>query len=327
MESLTDAQGDMQNNDLEAKLKKYKKKLKKKKREIAILEEKYDSAHMMMSMTREYMANAQQEIEEKNQALKKSNKHLTDSIQYASRIQRAMFSVSTLERHGFPNTFILLKPKDVVSGDAPWFFRKNHLRLAAAIDCTGHGVPGAMLTVLTLSLLNQIITTELCQSPKEILLRLDQMIHSYLRSGNTNHKRLKDGLDISLVCYNIEDNTLRFVGAHRPLWIYQNDTLTKAKGNRYNLGDALPEAEDILQEQHFSMQPGDRVYLFTDGFPDQFGGPDNYKLMIGNFYKLVRETATQPLDVQKSTLSNFFDNWKGNQGVQTDDVLVIGLEF
>jgi len=280
-----------------------------------------------MQMTRDYMAETQQKLKEQGDALSTSNKHLTDSIQYASRIQRALFSANTLYRFSFANSFIFLKPKDVVSGDAPWFYQCKNVSFAAAIDCTGHGVPGAMLTVLAISLLNEIMTTQKYDSPREILLELDQLIHSYLRSGQSSKNKSRDGLDISLICYNSDTNEMKFVGVHHKLYLWQNNQLQKIKGSHYNMGDANIECADAIVEHSFKINKGDRAYLFSDGFPDQFGGADNFKLMVGNFYKLIAKTANfKSIDDQKAEISSFFNDWKG-ENVQTDDVLVVGIEF
>lgn len=339
----------------EEKAKKNKKKLKKKKKELSILKEKYGSAQMMMQMTRNYMAeaktkleqqavelektnkslsnsieyssNIQQELYSAGKILEKTNKHLTDSIQYASRIQKALFSANLLYRYGFSDSFILLKPKDVVSGDAPWFYQSNNTYYAAAIDCTGHGVPGAMLTVLAVSLLNEIVGHQNFDSPRDLLIELDQLIHSYLRSSENKKYKSKDGLDISVICYNSETNELKFVGAHHKLYLWKDKSLQKVKGSRYNIGDANIEGTGALKESTFKVNKGDRAYLFSDGFPDQFGGEDNYKLMLGNFFKLIQKTATHSnIKDQQTELEGFFKNWKG-ENIQTDDVLVVGLEF
>ncbi len=311
----------------EAKLKKLKKKLKKKKKALAVSNERYESAQEMMGMTRQYMAEIQEKLRQQGQALEKNNKSLTDSIQYASRIQKAMFAASTRERVCFKETFMLLKPRDIVSGDAPWFYRQGDMCVAAAIDCTGHGVPGAMLTVLTLSLLNQLMNKATCDSPKKLIEQLDMLLNEYLRStASGSRRKVRDALDIALLCYDNKDRVVRFVGTHRPLWLWQKGELHKIKGSRYSIGDADPKRIEKLEEHVFHVEEGDKAYLFTDGYPDQFGGEENFKFMLGNFYKLLEGMATKPLAEQQRLLDTYFETWRGERA-QTDDVLVIGLTF
>lgn len=299
------------------KAKKYKKKIAILEERIADMEERYTSVHDMMQMTSSHMREIQQNLE-------KSNKHILDSINYALRIQQAMLDSEAQANHVFPDNFVYYVPKDILSGDLYWFKRAMGIPFAAAIDCTGHGVPAAMLTVLALSLLNQIVTVFGITDPSEILIQLDSMIWHYTHNDGKK-EQIKDGMDMVICAYDEDTHELTVAGAHRPLYLIREGELYDYKGARYSLG-TNSERSKLIHNYTIPIQEGDMVYMFSDGFPDQFGGPDKRKYMVGKLKKLFVKISTLPLPEQNKVLEKTFEKWRGTQ-TQTDDVLIIGIRF
>jgi len=292
--------------------------------ELAILKEKCASQQMMLEMTSSYMQNILEELEESKRQLEDTNKQMVDSIKYAERIQKALLTSDEYIKKLFPNSFVMYKAKDILSGDFFWFHQENHLTYVAAIDCTGHGVPGAMLTVLVNSLLVQIVKEKKHTSPKEILLILDKLVDIHL-SDETHRTEVRDGLDIALCVFDTHQHLITFAGAHRPLYLIRDEELLIYKGARYSLGDNSEQCVKLV-EITLPVLPNDRIYLFSDGYSDQFGGEKNMKLMRKNFKKLLLKNHQKPMQEQKELLVHHFTSWMGDLK-QTDDILVIGINY
>jgi serine phosphatase RsbU (regulator of sigma subunit)/tetratricopeptide (TPR) repeat protein len=259
---------------------------------------------------------AKSELEEKNQ-------EVIDSINYAKRIQDALLKSEEHESKHLPEHFVFFKPKDIVSGDFYWALEKDHHLYLAAADCTGHGVPGAFLTMLGNSFLNEINAVEKLLSPSEILNKLRSKIITELSQTGKGNDSL-DGMDISLMRLDLNSNQLQWAGANNPLYIIKNEKLEIIKPDKESIGYNY-EMTDFTNH-NVDVKPGDNLYLFTDGFADQFGGPKGKKYMYKAFKEKLLSIHKFPINEQRELLSQDFNNWKGDLS-QIDDVCVIGLRI
>lgn len=273
------------------------------------------------------------EIEEKI-ALKekiktiKSNE-LNDSIIYAKRIQEGMMLKEKHLFRLFSESFILFKPKDIVSGDFYWFTKMDNKTIIAVVDCTGHGIPGAFMSVLGINLLNQIIIEEKNTDVSFILQRLDHKLKKAFDYSNDlidEDKRPFDGMDISICCIDYETNFLTYAGALRPLYHISKNDFTSLEGSHYPIGGMNLESVRKYESQSMNFMKGDRLYLCSDGYADQFGGPNDKKFMTKKFKSTLLRTAKLSMQTQQLELERMFNEWKGN-AEQTDDVLVVGVEL
>lgn len=260
------------------------------------------------------------EVVKVNSELAMKNKDITDSILYASRIQNALLPPDL----PIENTFAMLRPRDIVSGDFFWFLSHGEKHWIAAVDCTGHGVPGAFMSIIGYNSLNNIIKELGITKPSEILDRLDAEVANTLHQYHKDNQ-IHDGMDIALVCYDTRTKILEYSGAFNPLWIVHDGELTEVRANRFAIGLA-PGFEKGFTNHEITMEPGDTIYMFSDGYADQFGGKDGKKLKIGNFKELILKLQEKPIPLQKQTLEDYFIQWKGENS-QVDDVLVIGWKF
>lgn len=271
-------------------------------------------------------------IEYDHQAINKRNKkndELHESIIYAKRIQEGMMLKEKHLFRLFPESFLFFRPKDVVSGDFYWFTRIENKVIVAVADCTGHGIPGAFMSVLGISLLNQIVIEEKNTSVSLILQRLNHKIKkafSYSNEYHDDEKQLYDGMDIALCCIDYDSQHLTYSGAFRPLFHISENSLITLSGSRYPIGGLNLENDRKYESKSMSFRRGDKLYLFTDGFADQFGGDHNKKLMIRNFKNILLETSIFQMKKQKMELDSILNQWKKNEE-QTDDILMIGLEL
>jgi serine phosphatase RsbU (regulator of sigma subunit) len=257
------------------------------------------------------------------------NEELNESIIYAKRIQEGMMLKEKHLARLFEESFILFKPKDIVSGDFYWFTKIGHKIIIAVADCTGHGIPGAFMSVLGISLLNQIVIEEKNTDVSFILQRLDHKLKKAFGYSNElfeESKRLYDGMDIALCCIDPEKQEFYFAGAFRPLYHISGNVLTRIEGSRYPIGGMQLEAARDYQHKTVSYTAGDKLYLFTDGYADQFGGKNNKKFMTANYRNILVKTARFSMQTQKMELERFFNEWKNNSE-QTDDILITGIQL
>ncbi len=265
------------------------------------------------------------EVVEKSEELEKKNNDILDSINYARRIQEAiLIPHSVVASYGI-EAFILYQPKDIVSGDFYWFNKIGDKVLFAAADCTGHGVPGAFMSVVGYSLLDKIAIELKETQPEVILQEMSFGVERFLRQKE-NDKMPKDGMDMALGVYDQRAKTLDFAGAFNPLYLVRNGELTEFKGDRFSVGSYDPDNEKQFEKYSTEICPGDCVYVFSDGFVDQFGGPDYKKFKSRQFKKLLITLAELPLHEQQSRLESALNDWMGDVD-QLDDILVIGIRF
>jgi len=263
------------------------------------------------------------EIFNQKTIIEQKNKDITDSINYAKTIQEAILPPKELKHQLFPDSFILFKPKDIVSGDFYWFTEKDNKKIIAACDCTGHGVPGALMSMIGNNVINHIVNEQGIITPNEILNHLHKEIHHTLNQEKQNETR--DGMDIALISFN-SDTEIEFAGAQRPLWIIKNNdnnTLVEIKGDKYAIGGAQTEEERKFNNHQITVAKGDCIYIFSDGYADQFSS-ENKKLMTSQFKTLLISIQEKTMPEQEKFLDDFIENWKGNRE-QIDDILVIGI--
>ena len=258
-------------------------------------------------------------IETHKKMLEQKNTEITDSITYAKRIQSAILPSTSLFKANLPNSFILYKPKDIVAGDFYWMKTIDNHILYAAADCTGHGVPGAMVSVVCSNSLNQSVKELQSTQPAQLLEMTRELVKESFHSDNEN---VKDGMDISLCSINLEEKVLYFSGANNPIYIIRNNELIELKGDKQPIGNYYNEHP--FKQHRFDLNKGDTIYSFTDGYADQFGGPKGKKFMYKQFKHLLTNIVNEPIEQQKNILDQTFENWKGDLE-QIDDVCVIGV--
>ncbi len=270
----------------------------------------------------------EQKLLQSNKKLLEKNSSITDSIFYAQRIQQNSLQSAEHINNVFNNNFVLYKPKDIVSGDFYFFYQDEDTKYALAVDCTGHGVPGAMMSMVANSIIKEVLLNKKLKSASQILYELDKELFKSINSyGN---EISSDGMDVALVCINKKSNRLHFAGAFRPLLIVRTmagattSQIIELKANRYPLG-FYKDVNKVFEEQVILLQPNDTIYMFSDGYTDQFGGERNKKLNRKNFKDLLLTIADMPLNEQEAFLDYSLNNWK-QDNEQTDDILVIGLK-
>lgn len=278
-----------------------------------------------IEMQKEEIIAQRNDIEKINQILTEKNNQITDSIQYAKRIQLSLLPDDELLKGHFKNSFILFQPKDIVSGDFYWLKNSKDVLCLAIVDCTGHGVPGAFMTLLANSLLNQISLGEHeCKSPSSLLQLLDEKVKQNLNQHGTTFSTF-EGMDMALCMINLKTQAINYSGAKIPLYYKQDGIFQHVKPDRISIGG------NEIQEKKFTnktiqLKKGDFIYLATDGFQDQFGGEEGKKYMKLHFRQLIEHISLQRADKQKNILYSKFNEWKGFHQ-QTDDVLVVGIEL
>lgn len=264
------------------------------------------------------------EVIEKSAKLKIAYSEIKDSISYAKRIQESILPAEDMIADVFDNSFIFYRPKDVVCGDFYWFNKIGDEAIIAAVDCTGHGVPGAFMTVIGNSLLNQIITFSGVTNPSTILSHLDQKLHQTLKQhGNiiTN-----DGMDAAVCRYKIGKNEVTFSGAKRPLYYFKKGELVEIKGNKSPIGSFAHNLDKNFSEHKIQVSAGDTLYIFSDGLQDQFGGSEGKKFMISRFRSMLQNVQSLSMKEQLKRIEKEIDAWQHDYE-QTDDMLLIGIRF
>jgi serine phosphatase RsbU (regulator of sigma subunit)/Tfp pilus assembly protein PilF len=264
---------------------------------------------------------ANQIIVSQKETLEEKQKEIIDSISYAKHLQEAILPTEKSVKSYFPESFILYQPKDIVAGDFYWLENKNDLTFIAAADCTGHGVPGAMVSVVCSNALHRVVKELNVLDPGNILDKTRELV---LETFTRNNKNINDGMDVSLACVNCKTGELLWSGANNPLWYIQNNSMVEITANKQPVGKT--ENMKTFTTHRIQLQKGDTFYLFTDGYADQFGGPKGKKFKYKSFKELLLQNANQDLESQKTHLEQTFNNWKGNLE-QVDDVCIIGVRI
>lgn len=262
------------------------------------------------------------ELSRKTVELSERNEEIQDSLDYAKRLQEVILPDEDSFTNFFQDAFLYFVPKDKVSGDFYWYYENEESVFVAAVDCTGHGVPGALLSVVGNSLLREIIIRKEITQPSEILKELDEGLLEAM--SKKNELQARDGMDIALIKVDKTTRIMEFSGAYRPI-ILLSDELTELQASRYPIG-FYHDVDKKFEEYRIALKSGDRIYLFSDGITDQFGGPFNKKFKKTQLKDIVYKTRDFTLSEQKDYIQYAFRNWQQSQP-QTDDVLLIGLEI
>ncbi|PHR43648.1 MAG: hypothetical protein COA32_16115 [Fluviicola sp.] len=261
-------------------------------------------------------------LSSQNELLAIKNKDITDSIRYAERIQNGMLPGDKEIAEILPQSFVLYLPRDIVSGDFYWCTKKDDITCFAAIDCTGHGVPGAFMSLIGNDLLNQVANNPELDNTGKLLATMHVKLKKYfLREGGTN---VNDGMDMA-ICAIKPSNILEFSGAKRPLYLVRDNEVHIFKGDRYSIGESFEE-DVAFTTNEISLVKGDMIYIFSDGYQDQFGGGNGKKFMVKQLRNLLIEISDKPLEKQKQILLDTFNNWKGTHE-QVDDILIWGVRI
>ncbi|MCW3105060.1 MAG: hypothetical protein JWO09_3500 [Bacteroidetes bacterium] len=268
---------------------------------------------------------ANQLLEHRNSEITLQKKEITDSINYAKRIQESILPPAEAWHRMLPDSFIFYRPKDIVSGDFYWIEQKGDVVCFAAVDCTGHGVPGALMSVVGFNLLTQAINEVNLLKPSDILRHLDAGVTKTLRQSEEG-KGVKDGMDLSLCSLNKKTLELEYAGAFNSLYYVSNGILNEIKADKFPIGVNIGGKVDNYTNHTIQLKKGDCVYLYSDGYADQFGGPKGKKFKYNQLKELLVSISTLPVQEQRNVIETRFDQWKGDLE-QVDDVVIIGLRI
>jgi serine phosphatase RsbU (regulator of sigma subunit) len=264
-------------------------------------------------------------LEKQKQDIQQKNILITDSIEYAKTIQEAVLPTAQEIKNLFPESFILYKPKAIVSGDFYWINNAKRHLVCAVVDCTGHGVPGAFMSLLGYNMLEDVVQTAATKSPGPMLDALNQQVITRL-SGDDTQEKIKHGMDISLISIDKATDRLEFAGAHNSLYILRTGELIELKADKMGIG-MNKQQDKFFSNQEIELQKGDMIYLFTDGFPDQIGGPNRKKFFYPPFKELLKNISSLTPELQQAKLNEAHRRWMGDNMDQTDDILIIGIRY
>jgi len=271
--------------------------------------------------TKKLLEKKNEEITDQKMIIEEKNSNITESINYAKRVQQSIlnFAVTSEKKE---QSFILFKPKDIVSGDFFWYDDKGNLDIFVTADCTGHGVAGAFMTVIGVSLLNQIVNQDRITDPKTILKVLDHKIKEALTQKETSSST--HSIDLAICVINQEKKEVTYSGANRPLYYFSNKEFYEIKGTKSSIGDSLRDEKDF-EDHVINFKKGDTFYMSSDGYADQFGGEKGKKYMTKRFKQLLQDIQELPLKGQKDRLKLEIEEWMKNTE-QTDDIIVTGFQ-
>jgi len=253
-----------------------------------------------------------------------TKQEINESIRYAALIQSALMPDKALINKYLPDSFILFKPRDIVSGDFYWFRKKKNRIAVIAADCTGHGVPGAFMSIMGINFLN-LITASCIPSSQKILNCLREYVMKALKQEGSNPER-KEGMDMTICVFDLEQKIMEFSGAVTPVIYFKNDNLYQLKADRMPVGASGPVEEESFTKRTIPFSQIDKVYMFSDGFPDQFGGKQGKKLKYVGFRNILSLIQNLTFKDQYVALSDNLNKWMGNHE-QIDDILVIGINI
>jgi len=267
------------------------------------------------------------DLAEKNQEIERQKEEITKSIYYAEKIQKAILPSKKAISCLFPNSMIFYKPRDIVSGDFYWFSRQENLSFFAVVDCTGHSVPGAFMSMIGNTLLNELVNENKILDPAKILSSLNDAIIKTLRQQQTDEDISEDGMDLTICMIDKMNNTLTFACANHTVYLFKGNELESVTGDIYSIGGSLSAREKVLFNNHtYQLNEISQIYMFTDGYADQFGGQYYKKYMGSQFKQLITKVHEMPMDQQYEELAKEFNEWNFRKK-QTDDILVLGLKL
>jgi len=264
-------------------------------------------------------------LNEQKISIEQKNKDITDSLDYAKVIQTSLLRPIDKLNTVFSDSFVFYKAKDIVSGDFYFYEIFDNEIIVAVADCTGHGVPGALLAMLGTSLLNQIVTHDKIKAPNEIISQLNKEFNFALSKRSTA-KTMNDGMDIAVIKINTDTNILTFCGGKRPICIITDNNMNWLKGNLKSVGGYNSNDNKVLETIEVSIKRNDKIYLFSDGYQDQFGGTEFKKFGRKLLQDIFLKNSSLDMTVQKNKLEENFYEWQGNNG-QIDDILILGILY
>jgi len=250
---------------------------------------------------------------------------ITDSIHYAKRIQNAILPPDEFVHANLPESFVLYKPKDIVSGDFYWMNKEDNRVMMAAVDCTGHGVPGAFMSIVGNHQLNYSVNVEGARIASDILDRLNEGVTKSLHQQKDGSS-VKDGMDVALISINKDKMELDFAGAFNQLYLVRDNKIEIFKGDKFPIGAFIGEKLQKFTNHTIKLKAGDTIYIFSDGYADQFGGEKGKKFKYKQFQDLLLKVQTKGMNEQKKILDKAINEWMGELE-QVDDILVIGVRF
>ena len=262
------------------------------------------------------------EIDSQRSKLEELYTDVTDSIRYAKRLQDSILPPEKIIKKYFPSSFVLFKPKDIVSGDFYWIGKAKNEVMFAAVDCTGHGVPGAFMSLVGANGLNSAGKEHKLSDPGLILDDLNKYASETLNKSNDDSVR--DGMDITLCSLNKKEMKLKFAGAYNPLYLIRDNELEIIKTSKFAIGSFKP-GENNFETFEIDVQKGDKIYIFSDGYADQFGGPRGKKFMYRQFKETLLSTINESMEDQKQLLDKKIESWRGDHE-QVDDIVIFGVE-
>jgi len=265
---------------------------------------------------------------EQQQIIEQQNKEIIDSINYASIIQNSILPHEREIERILPDSFVLFKPKNIVSGDFYWIKEINNTIFAAACDCTGHGVPGALISIIGIQLLDKFIAEYQFSNPAEILNQLNKEFISYNKQIEDSAVKIKDGMDIALCAINKANMTMEYAGAYNPVYLVRCGNLKKLAVDKIAINLFTSDETKEFTNQKITIEKGDLIYLFSDGYADQFGGPKGKKFNYSNFMDLILSIYHLSMSEQKEIFNNNIEEWRSISGdEQTDDILIFGFKI
>ena len=265
------------------------------------------------------------EVVEQKELIEAKNKDITDSILYAKNIQNAMLPPRGSLSNYFHDAFVYYKPRDIVSGD---FFSVSQFGtkiIVACADCTGHGVPGAFMSLIGVTILKDAAKSKDVQSPSELLTKLDHELNAILNK-KLSEDSVKDGMDISIIDFDTETKVLRFGSANRPIFIKRKNDFIELRGDRRSIGDPFEKGSKVYNIQEVQLEKGDIIYMFTDGITDQFGGPFIKKIKRKGVLDFLKSISQLSMGEQSEAVRRFIREWKG-ENEQLDDMLLIAFQI
>lgn len=298
----------------------YKSYQRKKRTNIILTQQKKEIENQKdeIEAQRDFVTKQRDQIAHQNEII-------TDSIEYAKRIQSALLPQENYLEKLLPEHFVFMKPKNIVSGDFFWVTEKQNKIIVAVADCTGHGVPGAFMSMLGVAFLNEIVNNSSKVMPDLILNRLRDFIIRSLHQ-EYGYSGSKDGMDMALISIDKKTQIMEYAGAYNPVFIIRSRELHEIKGDKMPIGIHAVKVDKEFTNHQFQLQKEDMIYLFSDGYVDQFGGKDGMKLKMKPFKELLIKISEKPMDKQYKALENYMEKWQGDYS-QLDDMIVMGIKI
>ena len=304
--------------ELEEKVKERTAEIQAQKEEIEAQRDSIQEQRNILSDINKSLQKAYLEIEEQK-------KHIEDSIHYAKRIQNAILPPQEYVEKLLPEAFIFYRPKDIVSGDFYWVTHKHNKTFIAAVDCTGHGVPGAFMSIVGNNQLNYAVNVKNASTPHKILDALNEGVTKSLRQTRISSS-VKDGMDIALLSIDHDKKVVEYAGAYNPLYLVRDGELIQYKADKFPIGGYMGEKLKTFTRNEIEVKKDDVLYIFSDGYADQFGGPRERKFMVKKFRELLLKIHDEPMQEQEEILNQILEDWRGDVQ-QIDDILVIGIRI